>query len=174
MFPRTLFLTWLIYAPLLKELLLPLGAMMAACFLGAGLLWKDNNVSEEPHQYIKNPFELKTAIQFGALLAVIMLLANALHHWLGDAGIYLLAGISGIIDIDAVTLSVSTMARKELDITVAAYAIIIAAIVNTIIKGLLAITIAGGQMARDISIVLILVILCGIATAILTGNFIFT
>ena len=172
MFPRTLFLTWLIYAPLVKELLLPLGVMMAACFLGAGLLWRNNDVTAEPHQYIKNPFELKTALQFGALLAVIMLLATALHHWYGDAGIYMLAGISGIIDIDAVTLSVSTMAGKELDSTVAAYAIMIAAIVNTLIKGLLAITIAGGQMARDIGIVLTLVILCGIAMAMLTGNFI--
>jgi uncharacterized membrane protein (DUF4010 family) len=137
--------------------------MMIICFIASGLLWRGDSLTSEPETYLKNPFEIKTALQFGALLAAIMVMAKALHAWFGDTGIYILAGISGIIDIDAVTLSMSSMAREGLIIEVATRAIVIAAIVNTFVKGLLSATIARGQMARDIGIVLLIVIAFGFA-----------
>jgi len=164
MFPRTLLLVWILFPPLVTGLLVPLGVMMLICFIASGLLWKGDDIASEPEKYLKNPFEIKTALQFGVLLAAIMLMANALHAWLGDAGIYILAGISGIMDIDPVTLSMSSMAREGLIIEVATRAIVIAAIVNTFVKGLLSATIARGQMARDIGIVLLIVIAFGCAS----------
>ncbi len=163
MFPRTLLLVWILFPPLVTGLLVPLGVMMIICFIASGLLWRGDSLTSEPETYLKNPFEIKTALQFGALLAAIMVMAKALHAWFGDTGIYILAGISGIIDIDAVTLSMSSMAREGLIIEVATRAIVIAAIVNTFVKGLLSATIARGQMARDIGIVLLIVIAFGFA-----------
>jgi len=164
MFPRTLLIVWILFPPLVTGLLVPLGAMMMICFIASGLLWKGDNVSSEPEKYLKNPFEIKTALQFGVLLAAIMLMANGLHVWFGNAGIYLLAGISGMMDIDAVTLSMSSMAREGLITEVATRAIVIAAIVNTIVKGMLSATIARGQMARDIVVVLLIAIAIGFAS----------
>jgi len=73
-------------------------------------------------------------VQFGLLLGLIAFLAAALRAWTGDAGIYALAGISGLADVDAISLSIADMAGRGLDRGVGAGAILLAAGVNTLVK----------------------------------------
>lgn len=81
-----------------------------------------------------DPTSLRMAIQFGLLLGLIELLAAALRHWVGDNGLFVLAGISGLADVDAISLSIADMAGKGLDRGIAAGAILLAAGVNTLVK----------------------------------------
>jgi uncharacterized membrane protein (DUF4010 family) len=81
-----------------------------------------------------DPTSLRMAIQFGLLLGLIELLAAALRHWVGDNGLFVLAGISGLADVDAISLSIAQMASNGLDRGIGAGAILLAAGVNTLVK----------------------------------------
>ena len=162
MFPRVLVEVAVINPQLLPALAPPL-ALMTLTTIGYGLwLWRHHRA--QPHTGklpLHNPLELTSALQFGLLLSIILVLAEALRAWLGDTGIYLLAFISGIGDVDAITLSMARMSTQDLPATVAEHAILIATLTNTLMKGVLVISIAGGEMARSFLPGLVLVLMMG-------------
>lgn len=154
MFFRVLLVATVIKQDLLGVLYLPLAAMGGVCYLAAAWLWHSGGLAGAPIRDVddpplKNPFELGMALQFGALLAAIMLLAKAVEAWWGDAGLYALAAASGLADVDPITLSLARMVGEgTLGPKIAALAIFIATAANTLVKGLLAMSIAGGMIGR--------------------------
>jgi uncharacterized membrane protein (DUF4010 family) len=56
-----------------------------------------------------NPAELKLAIVFGLGYSLVLLLAAAAKDWLGDAGLFAVAAVSGLTDVDAITLSTAQL-----------------------------------------------------------------
>lgn len=148
MFPRVMIEVAVINPDLLEILWLPMSGMMVVGYGYAYLLWRKhgevNNLEYEP----KNPFELGSAIRFGLLLAIIMLSAMAIRNWFGDAGLYALSAISGVIDVDAITLSIAKMTTQSLSLEVGGKAIIIAVIVNTSIKMGLVITLGSSLLSK--------------------------
>ncbi len=83
----------------------------------------------------QNPFELDEAIKFGVLFGVVVVVAKAAQVYLGEAGLYLAAGIAGLTDVDAITLAMADLARGDpQNLNVAARAIVIAALANTLVK----------------------------------------
>lgn len=80
------------------------------------------------------------------LLAFVLLLTKAIQAWLGHTGIYLLAGISGVADVDAITISLARLAGTDLSIQVSSVAVVLATMVNTITKTILAMIIGGRTM----------------------------
>ena len=136
MLVRILILVSSINPALLRWLLQPLLAAALATVAVAGWYFyrrQTPNGSEAPLD-VKNPFELGTVLKFGALLAVIMGLAKALTALLGAEGAFALAAVSGIADVDAITLTMSRMAVSGLSAETASIAILIAAGVNTVAK----------------------------------------
>lgn len=118
----------------------PVLSMIILTLLGIFWLWKsgrEKDDKDKPPLKLKNPFQIKMAIQFAVLLAVILLLAEAMKGWFGDEGIYILSVVSGLMDVDAITLSLSKMATEELTEQVAVTGIVLAAVTNTIVKGLM-------------------------------------
>jgi len=79
------------------------------------------------------------------LLALIILATHAVQAWLGEAGIYLLATISGIADVDAITISMSRLGFSEVSIRSAAIAVLTATGINTLTKATLVAIIAGSK-----------------------------
>ena len=138
MFPRTLIIASAVNPQLGLRLALPLGLMAGATFLGAALLWRRTPSSTAHPPTLQNPLELRQALRFAALLAVILLLAEAIKRTMGDTGLYLLAAVSGITDVDPINLSMARMTRADLALSVAAIAIVIACIANTLTKSVLA------------------------------------
>ena len=64
----------------------------------------------------KNPAELKSALAFGAIYALVLLASAAARQRFGSAGLFVVAGLSGLADMDAVTVSVSRqMAGQSID-----------------------------------------------------------
>jgi uncharacterized membrane protein (DUF4010 family) len=57
----------------------------------------------------KNPFLLSEVLRFGAILAVVMLAAAMAQSAFGRSGLMAVAAISGLADVDALTLSVANM-----------------------------------------------------------------
>jgi uncharacterized membrane protein (DUF4010 family) len=96
---------------------------------------------------IKNPTELKGALFFAGLYALVLLATAAAQRWVGDAGVYAVAGVSGLTDMDAITLSTAAMARDgTLEAGQTGTAILIALIANTAFKTALAGTLGGREL----------------------------
>jgi uncharacterized membrane protein (DUF4010 family) len=91
---------------ILRHLLPVLGSGLVLGSLGAFYWWRhmgqDGNF---PMPEIENPTEIKTALSFGALYAVVLLAAAWLSDVAGSRGLYLLAFVSGLTDVDAISLS---------------------------------------------------------------------
>ncbi len=71
---------------------------------------------------LKNPFELLEVLKFGLVLTVISAAVVLARRLWGDTGLLALAAISGLADVDAITLSVSRLGGAE---TVAVTAILL-------------------------------------------------
>jgi uncharacterized membrane protein (DUF4010 family) len=82
---------------------------------------------------LENPFRLREVLRFGLILSVIMLLAVAARNFFGEAGLIGLAAISGLADVDAITLSMAKAAQAGAT-SGPALAILTAVGVNTIAK----------------------------------------
>ena len=54
---------------------------------------------------ISNPAELRTALGFAVLYAVVLLLTAWMTEFTGSTGVYALAAVAGLTDVDAITLS---------------------------------------------------------------------
>jgi uncharacterized membrane protein (DUF4010 family) len=57
----------------------------------------------------QNPTELKSALLFGLVYAIVIFAVAAVRSRFGDRGLYVLAGLSGLTDVDAITLSTSQL-----------------------------------------------------------------
>ncbi len=151
----TMFARMLIVSAVIEpSLALRLGPALAAAFLGcygvAFLAWRGAKPQSGDESLLPpNPFEFWVALQFGLLLAAIFLLSEALRAWLGTAGLYLLALVSGLADVDAITLSYSSLVSDGSTLeAVAGLGIMIAAASNSLVKAGMVQAIAGGQTAR--------------------------
>lgn len=112
MMARVLVLAGVINLPLALTLAVPL--LSAAAFQGIAawlLIGRDgSHVDDKPEGLVhKNPFLLSEVLKFGAILGVVMLAAGIGKSMFGDGGLMVVAAISGLADVDALTLSVANM-----------------------------------------------------------------
>ena len=169
MFPRILLLCGILNPSLVPPLALPALLMMTLLYVPALLIWyRHRRIAIEQPTTHQNPLELGTAIGFGAVLMVVMLLSQLLRTWFGDAGIYLLAAASGLADVDAVTLSLTQMSGAQLALGTVVAAIIIAASVNSLVKATMASVLGDRRLAWRVAAPMVLAIGCGLAVALMS------
>ena len=102
-----------------------------------------------------NPLRLRVAVQFGALYALIIRAVKASIAHLGNSGVLAMSGLSGLIDLDAITLSLSQMtAAGSLTAMTATQGILLAILANTVVKGLLAAFYGSRVLRREVLVVL--------------------
>ncbi len=113
-----------------------------------------------------NPTELKAAIFFAGLFAMVQVLVIAGKDVLGHMGLFVIAGLSGLTDMDAITLSTAGMAKAgQVEGATAAIAIIIAALVNTVVKLCIAGWMGGSGLAGRLGLLLAPALLVGAGAA---------
>jgi uncharacterized membrane protein (DUF4010 family) len=117
---------------------------------------------------LSNPLQLKAAVVFGLLLSVLFIAAAALHDQLGHAGVYATAAVAGLVDVDAIGLTLARAAGRGMDAAVAVRGIAVAVLVNTGTKAVLAAALGGRGMLRSASLVLALALVAAAITAALT------
>jgi uncharacterized membrane protein (DUF4010 family) len=86
-------------------------------------------------------------LKLAALIGIVMVLTKLASVTAGVKALFALAALSGIADVDAITLSMARMAGSTITTSQAADAILIAACVNTIVKAAMATGVAGRRMA---------------------------
>jgi len=132
--------------------------MILVALLSVIWIWRGSErLLERKKIQISNPLQMSTALQFGFVLAVVMLLSEASRQWFGDPGIYIFSSISGMVDIDSISLSLLHMGGSA-----SANALVVAAITNTLIKGAIFVFFAGLQKSWKLLIMLAIVILAAI------------
>lgn len=113
----------------------PIGAMLGVAVTVSLVAWffgRDHD-AEPPEP--ENPAELKSALVFGALYAVVVLAVAFARDRFGTAGLYTVAVISGLTDVDAITLSTARLAAGGgLDPDTGWRAILLASLSNMIFK----------------------------------------
>lgn len=113
----------------------PLAIMLGACVLIAGVLYRISHRQRAEMPVQKNPAELKAAFVFGALYAVVLLAVATARDHFGSAGLYVVAGFSGLTDVDAITLSSAQLAEAgAIESSTAWRSIIIAIMANFVFK----------------------------------------
>ena len=168
MFIRVLIEVSVVNYQLLDKLWLPISLMFAGLIVAGLWLWRFKIHTEESSPIkLKNPFQLKTAIQFGLLLGAILVLSEGMQEWFGDQGVYALSVVSGLMDVDAITLSLSKMSADDLQEEVAVMGIILASVMNTLVKGAIFSFYVGIKKSLLLIILLIAAITPGFVAALL-------
>lgn len=140
MYPRILLLVAVLNPELIPSLSIPMGGMSLVSLAMALWLWRN----DEPHgdvdtsQMKQKPFQIGPALKFGVLLAAIMLAAEGIRAQMGEEGLWIVSLVAGLTDVDAITLTLTRMAENGISDNVAIVGITLAAISNTLVKGILA------------------------------------
>jgi uncharacterized membrane protein (DUF4010 family) len=128
-----------------RNLMLTLGvpfALLAAAGVGAGWLWTripDARAGEVKREFEpKNPLELRAAFFFAVLFLAILVATHLVITYLGRAGVYTLAGLMGVTDVDPFIMGMTQSAGGGTPLNVASAAILIAAASNNLVKGIYA------------------------------------
>jgi uncharacterized membrane protein (DUF4010 family) len=118
---------------------------------------------EKPKLILRSPLELTTALKFGLFFMITMMIINISKNYFSEAVVYPIAIITGLADVDAIVISLSSLALTSISPSVAAKGIILAALSNTFSKWLLALWLGTKNMALDLGKVFSVLILFGIA-----------
>lgn len=113
----------------------PLGAMLGLALVLSAAVWflGRKKGAELPQQ--ENPAELKSALLFGVLYAAVLLAVAFARQRFGTAGLYTVAALSGLTDMDAITLSTSRLVQgAKLSPETGWRAILLASLSNLLFK----------------------------------------
>jgi uncharacterized membrane protein (DUF4010 family) len=170
MFLRVIVLVAVVNRALLAQVLVPFAVMaVAASGYAAFLYFRDGRVDGERPKGevdVRNPFSLVEAAKFGALFAVVLLAVKIVQEHFPPSGLYAVAALAGLTDVDAITLSMSEFAQSG-EARVAVIAIVIAAISNTIVKCAMAFVLGGAELGKKLIAATALALAAGLAAAFL-------
>jgi uncharacterized membrane protein (DUF4010 family) len=153
MFLRMAVVLAVLQPTLVPRLGLFLVVLAAAAFAVAAWQWRSGPPAGPTFQASppEKVFDLATAIGFGLVLAMVAVLARAARDGLGSAGLFAVAFVSGLADVDAILVSSAQMqAQGEVLSAAAATAILLAALANMLTKAAMAWSIAGREVGRRV------------------------
>ena len=157
---------------LAQRLFIPLVSLSLAAVLICALQYWFLRPSplEVQHKPVSaNPLGLGAAVTFAALFVLTSLLSTWVTTEFGIAGIYSLAAVIGITDIDPFVLNLAQGGTLGIPTDAIAMAILIAASSNNLLKAGYAILFSGGRAAVPSAAVLVVLACGGVATAIAMG-----
>jgi uncharacterized membrane protein (DUF4010 family) len=143
LFPRVL-LASAVLAPSLAAALWP--AFVAPVVIGLVLFVRGLRATTATTRASRptSPLELRAALQMAALFQVVMFGVALAENYFGDAGLYGSAAVLGLSDVDALTVSMAQRAAADTPAAVAATALTVGILANTLVKTGIALTVGRG------------------------------
>ena len=136
---------------ILPSLLPVLGIGVAAGLVLAWRSWRTLSSDKAPELEMKNPSEMRTALAFAAFYALVLLAVAWLNDIAGTGGVYLAAALSGITDVDAISLStLNLFDHGSIEAAAVVRVIVLAYLVNLAFKFSLVWSIAGRAPAKKL------------------------
>jgi uncharacterized membrane protein (DUF4010 family) len=154
MFVRVLVVVAVVNRALLGPIFIPFAAMALVAAVAAALIYARGHadgpeVGAREDLQVSNPFSVTSAAKFAAFFAVVLVSVKIAQDNFSDSGVYAVAAIAGLTDVDAITLSMAELAKTG-DANVAVIAIVIAALVNTAVKCGIAFVIGGAGLGKPL------------------------
>jgi uncharacterized membrane protein (DUF4010 family) len=161
-----MFVRVLVEVAVVNRALLPVVAGPVLGIMGVGMLYAaylyvaEGDSAGEDVDPPQNPFHLLPAITFGVLYAAILVATSVAQTRFGDAGLYVSSFVSGLADVDAVTLSMARLSGPAETVSpeTAARAILLAAAANTLLKGAIVVATGSTAIRRPILIGMLLLV----------------
>ena len=166
MFPRVLLEVLVINRDLFLPLFLPLASMTVTGMTLAYLLFRKREPIETDVA-LSDPFRLSPALKFGAFFAFILLVSALAGIYFGEAGTYVASVVAGLADVDAITLSMATLAKTTLGADTAVTAITLATMTNTLVKLAITYILGTREFGMRVSLVFVPMIAVGLLVIVL-------
>lgn len=133
---------------------------------------KEGAAKDSVELALQNPFSIGSAIKFAAIFAVVSFASKLALITIGEQGAYVAALLSGVADVDAITLSLSRLHQAgELDAGTAIGAIGLATAVNSIVKIGIATVVGGKKLGAAVGLGLGAALVVGVPFAFFAGHF---
>ncbi len=154
-----------------RELVPALGAM-AAVGLASTLFFylrKDKQDGEASAVVLQNPFELSSALKFGALFVVVLVISRWAQHSFGSSGAYVTGLLAGTTDVDAISLSMANLVKVgDIELHVARNTVVLAVCSNTVVKAVMAMVLGGKAMGVRVVAVSAGMLIAGIVVVVVS------
>lgn len=164
-----LFVEITVVSPSFQAVWFPLITMFLVSMLST--LWVWRSVSrQKPHGMPQqtNPTELKTALTFGIIYSCVLFAVAFAKNYFGQRGLTVVAVLSGITDMDAITLSTARLVETKKVLPAEGWPIIIISLIsNTFFKGLLVGSLGGKRFFKIIAVPWAATLLAGILLLII-------
>ena len=109
--------------------------MVFMALVSVGLFYYNKNKGIQVNEP-ENPAQFKTALVFAILYAAILFVIAIVKDYYGNEGLYVVSVISGLTDMDAITLSLSNMMEDgRIDATSGGRFLLVASLSNLVFKG---------------------------------------
>lgn len=154
--------------PALARVMLP--ALALPALMGAGLVARSRahgggaEVAVSP----RNPLQLRNALQMAVLFQAVLMVAHAAGTRWGEAGLLATAALSGLTDVDALTIAMASSVDRGTPVIAAARAVAIGAVVNTVLKSAIVVALGAPRFrlraASSLLALAVVAALTGVAT----------
>lgn len=137
----------------LKVAALPILVLMVLTFIPALAIWLRvrREAATMPEQ--SNPTQLRSAVVFAGMYALVLFALAAAREYGGMEGLYAVAGLSGMTDMDAITLSTARMAVNDPAMLAEGWRLlVVAALTNLGFKAAVAGVLGGWQLLWRIAL----------------------
>ena len=167
-----MFLRVAIAVAVLDATLLPvLARYIAAPFVVAigavALAWRSLSDGHHKPSPMKNPLQLRSAVEMAVLFQVVLFAVFYMREWVGDVGLQASGFVLGLTDVDALTLSMTRSVSSGTTIDSACRAIAMGVIANSLMKAGIAIALGGNRFRWQAGLSLIAMAAAGAAALIL-------
>jgi uncharacterized membrane protein (DUF4010 family) len=146
----------------------PVGIMMGLTLLPAMMIWLFGRRESKAMPDQKNPTQMKSALVFGVMYVGVLFALAAAKQYIGGRGLFLVAGISGLTEMDAITLSTARMSLLDRSVMIDGWQlIVVAAMANMVSKSMLAGLLGGWRFFVQITILFAIPLAGGAAILVL-------
>ena len=140
---------YIVNKAVVDKVALPMIIMFIFGMMGALFLWKRSKAEEEIKTIdLKSPFTLRPALKFAVFFAFIIFLVTFANKYLGVSGVYVTSAIGGLANLDAPTVSLASLAYRDITAEVATLGIVIAACINTVLKAGMAFLLGSKEFSK--------------------------
>ena len=172
MFGRVVVEVFVVNPAILGRVLPPFLAMGAAASVVAAWLIRrsahelpDAGRKDVP---LQNPFSLTAAAKFAAFFAAVLVVVKLAQQNFPGTGLYVVAALAGLSDVDAITLSMAQQAKTG-DAGTAIAAIVVAVLSNTLVKAGMVLVLGSPSLKRPVLLATVAIVVSGVGAAWLLG-----
>ncbi len=146
----------------------PVVIMMGATLVPAVAIWYRDRGQPYAMPDQKNPTQMKSALVFGALYLLVLFALAAAKAFFGGGGLFLVAALSGLTEMDAITLSTARMSLSDPTVLVEGWRlIVVAAMANMVSKAAIAGLLGGWRLLSQIALLFLIPLVGGVTLLVL-------